>query len=113
MDMVNPNSLSALCKIIAVVIAGSLLAHLALAHWLGYLLSLLVSGCMGIRYSHAKRVKERVLERYRVGTNHIYSDYNETDRREIARAEDDMQTVVELVLFLAIGAAITLVGAYL
>jgi hypothetical protein len=113
MDMINPNSLSALCKIIAIVIGGSLLAHLALAHWLGYLLGLLVSGCMGIRYGHAKRVKERVLERYRVGTNRIYSDYTDIDRREIARAEDDMQTVIELALFLAIGFAITLVGAYL
>lgn len=110
--MVTNKSMSAFCKITALVIAGSLLTHLALLHWLGYAIALLIAACLGLRYGYANRVKARVLERYRVGTNHIYSDYTDVDRTEIAEAEDTMQDTAELALFLGIGAVITVVGHF-
>lgn len=111
--MLNSRSLSITCKITSLVISGSLLAHIALLHWLGYVLGAIVFACLGMRHRHGQEVKDRVLERYRVGTNYIYSDYTDIDRQEISEAEDTMETVSEIALFLGSGVAITVVGVLL
>lgn len=110
--MVTNKSMSAFCKITALVIAGSFVAHLALLHWLGYAIALLIAACLGLRYGYGHRTKSRILDRYRSGMGHIYSDYTDSDREEVSQAEETMQEAAEFALFLSVGAVITLVGHF-